>query len=117
MTGLLRALPWHVVSQQCYIPRDVLARHGLTPARVLAREKSPEMLAAVADMRALAQDHLTKAEKLVAALPKAERESYRLLALPQLDLREMERRDYDPFLPVADVAPWRRQWALWRGKI
>ncbi len=55
MTGLLRALPWHVVSQQCYIPRDLLARHGLTPARVLAREKSPEMLAAVADMRALAQ--------------------------------------------------------------
>jgi phytoene synthase len=116
MTGLLRALPWHVVSQQCYIPRDLLARRGLTPARVMAREKSPEMLAAVADMRALAQDHLAKAKKAVAALPKAEREAYRLLALPRLYLREMERRDYDPFLPAADVAPWRRQWALWREK-
>ena len=116
MTGLLRALPWHVVSQQCFIPRDLLARRGLTPARVLAREKSPEMLAAVADMRALARDHLAKAEKAVAALPKAEREAYRLLALPKLYLREMERRDYEPFLPAGEVAPWRRQWALWREK-
>jgi phytoene synthase len=116
MTGLLRALPWLVANQQCYIPRDLLARHGLTPARVLAREKSPEMVAALSDMRALARGHLDKASRAVAALPKAEREAYRLLALPKLYLREMERRDYDPFLPMAEIVPWRRQWALWRGK-
>jgi phytoene synthase len=75
------------------------------------------MVAALADMRALARDHLDKARKTVAALPKAEREAYRLLALPKLYLREMERRDYDPFLPMADIAPWRRQWALWQAKI
>ncbi len=117
VTGLLRALPWHVANQQCYIPRDLLARHGLTPARILAREKSPEMIAAIADMRALARGHLAKARNAVAALPKTEREAYRLLALPKLYLREMERPDYDPFLPMADIAPWRRQWALWRAKI
>jgi phytoene synthase len=88
----------------------------LTPARVLAREKSPEMVAALSDMRALARGHLDKASRAVAALPKAEREAYRLLALPKLYLREMERRDYDPFLPMAEIVPWRRQWALWRGK-
>jgi phytoene synthase len=116
MIGLLRALPWLVANRQCYIPRDILARHGLTPARVLTREKSPEMAAALADMRALARDHLAKAKKAISSLPKAECEAYRLLALCGLDLREMERRDYDPFLPMADIAPWRRQWALWRGK-
>jgi hypothetical protein len=26
----------------------------------------------------------------------------------------MERRDYDPVVPV-ELAPWRRQWLIWRA--
>ena len=116
MTGLLRALPWHVVNRQCYLPLDLLARHGLTAQNLFARETGPAMRAALAEMRAVARDHLAKAGKAVAALPGASREPFRLLALPPLYLGEMEKPDRDPFRPLPEVAPWRRQWALWRRK-
>lgn len=115
MTGLLRALPWHVANRQCYVPRDLLARHGLTPEALFAHEKSPEIAAALGEMRALAHGHLAKAKAAVASLPKSEREAFRLLALPPLYLRQMEGRDSEPFLPAPEIAPWRRQWALWRS--
>jgi phytoene synthase len=117
ITGLLRAFPWHVANQQCYVPRDVLARHGLEPRNLFAREDSLALRAALAEMRALARDHLAGARKAVALLPEAERLAYRVLSLPELYLREMERKDYDPYKSVVEVAQWRRQWALWRGRI
>jgi phytoene synthase len=116
MTGLLRALPWHVANRQCYLPLDLLARHGLTPQNLFARENSPAVGAALAEMRSVIRDHLDKAGKAVTALPKASREAFRLLALPALYLREMERPGHDPFRPLAEISPWRRQWALWRRK-
>ncbi|HUO54657.1 MAG TPA: phytoene/squalene synthase family protein [Rhodoblastus sp.] len=115
VTGLLRALPWHVARRQCYLPGDVLGRHGVSAADVLAREKSVGLSAALAELRALARDNLVKAKQGVLSLPGPAREAFRLLALPELYLRRMERRDYDPFLTLVDVAPWRRQWALWRN--
>jgi len=116
MTGLLRALPWHVVHRQCYIPADILARHSLTPADLFARSRTPALDAALADVRRLARDHLAKAQQAIAALPRREQQAYRALALPELFLRQMERPDYDPFKTLVEVAQWRRQWALWRGK-
>src|SRR5258707_1356518 len=35
-------------------------------------------------------------------------------ALAGPTLARMERRDYDPFVPVA-IAQWRRQWLIWRA--
>jgi len=35
-------------------------------------------------------------------------------ALAGPTLARMERRGYDPFLPV-EIAPWRRQWLIWRA--
>jgi phytoene synthase len=90
-TGLLRAFPWHVAN--------------------------PALRTALAEMRALARDHLALARKAVALLPETERLAYRVLSLPELYLREMERRDYDPYKSLVEVAQWRRQWALWRGRI
>jgi phytoene synthase len=116
LVGLLRALPWHVAQRQCYLPGDLLARHGLTAGDFFAREKSPAVAAALAELRALARDNIGKAKHSLLSLPKAGREAFRLLTLPELYLREMERRDYDPYLTLVDVPLWRRQWALWRNK-
>ncbi|WP_296714010.1 phytoene/squalene synthase family protein [Rhodoblastus sp.] len=116
LVGLLRALPWHVAQRQCYLPGDLLARHGLTASNFFAREKNPAIAAALAELRTLARDHIGEAKHSLLSLPKAGREAFRLLALPELYLREMERRDYDPYLTLVDVPLWRRQWALWRNK-
>ncbi len=116
LTGLLRALPWHVARRQCFLPVDLLARHGLTPVDLFARAKSGAVEAALKELRALARDNLAEAKRNVASLPEPQREAFRLLALPELYLREMERRADDPFAAPAEVALWRRQWALWRKK-
>ncbi len=117
LAGLLRALPWQVARGQCFLPGDLLARRGLTAADLFAREKSAGLMVALAELRALARDNLVKAKQAVLSLPKPGREAFRLLALPGLYLRQMERRDYDPFTTPVDAAPWRRQWALWRNKV
>jgi phytoene synthase len=36
------------------------------------------------------------------------------VALAGATLARMERADYDPFVPV-EIAPWRRQWLIWRA--
>jgi phytoene synthase len=36
------------------------------------------------------------------------------VALAGALLARMESGDYDPFVPVV-VAPWRRQWRMWRA--
>ena len=36
------------------------------------------------------------------------------VALARPTLARMERRDYDPFVPI-EIAPWRRQWLIWRA--
>ncbi len=116
MAGLLRALPWHVANNQCFLPVDLLARHGLAPKNLFSREDSPALRAALAEMRGLARDHLGNAREAVRSLPKPERVAFRPLALPQLYLREMEQPDYDPYKTLVEAPQWRRQWALWRAK-
>jgi phytoene synthase len=116
-TGLLRAFPWHVANRQCYLPCDILARHGLEPRNLFAREDGPALRAVLAEMRALARGHLGGTRQAVARLPESERLAYRALRLPELYLREMDRQDYNPYKTLVEVAQWRRQWALWRGKI
>lgn len=116
MAGLLRAFPWHVANNQCFVPADLLGRHGLAPPNLLAREDGPALRAALAELRALARGHLARARQAVALLPKPERIAYRPLALPELFLREMERPDYNPYKTLVEAPQWRRQWALWRAK-
>lgn len=117
LTGLLRAFPWQVARRKCFLPLDLLARRGLTPVDLFSLARSGEVKAALAELRALARKDLAEAKQAVLALPKPEREAFRLLALPELYLRKMEDGDHDPYVGPEDVAPWRRQWALWRNKI
>ncbi len=114
ITGLLRSFALHASRGQLFVPLEVLERHGVGAADVLAGHSAPNLRAALKDMR----DHVRHLlagirEPLAAAAPEI---------LPALlpaglviaYLDRMERRDYDPFASVVDVAQWRRQWLLWR---
>jgi phytoene synthase len=115
ITGLLRALPWHARAGQLYLPGDVLARHGVTREDIIAGRDSPALRAALAEMRALARAHLTKALRFVKASPAVVRPAFLPLAVVPLYLRRMERRDKAPFTSIVDVQLWWRLWALWRA--
>ncbi len=114
LTGLLRALPRHAARGQCYLPADVLAENGALPEAAAAGVTSPALLAALAELRGKAHEHLQLALGEIEKLPQALRCVFVPLAVVPLYLRAMERADYDPFGPVAGIAQWRRQWAMWR---
>jgi phytoene synthase len=68
-------------------------------------------------MRAVARRHLAQVRTLRPTISAEAMPAFRPLALVEPYLRQMERRDYDPFRTVADLPQWRRIWALWRGPL
>jgi len=113
ITGLLRALPLHAGRGQCFVPADLLARHGASPADVLARRDTPGLRAALGELRAIARDHLAQAQASLGSLTAAAHPAFLPLAVLPLYLTAMQSRAYDPFT-VTEVPQWRRQWRLWR---
>jgi phytoene synthase len=113
ITGLLRALPLHAGRGQCFVPADLLARHGASPADVLSRRETPGLRAALGELRAIARDHLAQAQASLGSLAAAAHPAFLPLAVLPLDLTAMQSRAYDPFT-VTEVPQWRRQWRLWR---
>jgi phytoene synthase len=114
MTGLLRAFPWHARSGQVYIPQDILAKHGVVREDIVTGRGGPGLLAALADMRAIARRHLEQARKLRMTIPLQAAPAFRPVALVEPYLKAMERSGYDPFANLIEIAPWQRAWALWR---
>lgn len=115
MTGLLRAFPWHVRQGRLYIPLQMLDRHGTTREEVASGRPSPGLAATLKDLRAIARRHLAEARRLGATLPGSVLPAFLPAALVDLYLGRMDRPGYDPFTTIVDVAPWRKQWALWRA--
>lgn len=115
LTGLLRALPWHSARGQLYVPLDVLAKHGVERADFTAGRASPGLLAALADLRALARRHLDTFDVRILGLPDRSRAAFLPASLCELYLCAMDKPDYDPFKTPVAPSQWRRQWVLWRA--
>jgi phytoene synthase len=114
ITGLLKAFPAHAARGQLYVPVELLERHGSGPADVAGGKATVGLRAALAELRLVARRHLATARELVAAAPPAVVPALLVLAPAAATLGRMERRDYDPFVPV-EIPPWRRQWLMWRA--
>lgn len=114
IAGLLRAFPRHASRRQLYIPLEVLQRHQAKPEDIFAAKATPELRAALAEMRLHARGHLAAARSFLAAAPAADLPAFLPVALVAPLLRRMERQDFDPFAP-RDIAPWWRQWIIWRA--
>lgn len=112
---LLADLPRHAARSQCFIPRDVLARHGALPEAIAAGLMSPALAAALAEMREVARRHARAAFQASANMRADARAALLPVAIVEPILRRMEARGFDPFRHSAEPAQWRRQWALWRA--
>jgi phytoene synthase len=110
----LRLFRRHATRRQLYLPLDILQRYGAKPEEIFAGQATPELRAALAEMRLHIRGHLTAAHDLLAAAPAAALAAFLPLALVRPLLKRMERRSYDPF-GENDLAQWRRQWILWRA--
>jgi phytoene synthase len=114
LTALLRAFPLHASRGRLYVPLEILARHEARPEDVLAGRATPALTAALAEMRRIAQQSFEGYRTAAAAIPPAAAPAFLPVALVPLDLARLARAR-DPLAPVAGMAQWRRQWALWRA--
>jgi phytoene synthase len=114
VAGLLTAFPLHAARGQLFVPLDVLQRHGAEPEAIFAGKASLELRAGLAEVRAHARGHLAEAKTLIGAAPAALTPALLPIVLVRPTLDRMERRNYDPFKPIA-LPQWRRQWILWRA--
>jgi phytoene synthase len=112
IVGVLRALPLHAARRQLYVPMEVLERHQVRPEDLFAGRGGARLNAALAKLRSLASQHLAAASKRLAELPSAALPAFLPLALVRPWLARLERSD--AFAP-AEIAPWRRQWLIWRA--
>jgi phytoene synthase len=100
--------------RQLFVPVEILDRHRAAAADVYAGRSGAALLAALADLRATARQHLAAARAKLATAPRRIQPALLPLALIEPTLRRMERRGYDPFR-FEPMAPWRRQWLIWRA--
>ena len=97
------------------IPSELLQRHGAGQADLTTARATSAILAALADLRALARGHLAALRASRGSVPEAAVPAYLRLALVEPTLRLLDRPGLDPFGPPPELASWRRQWSLWRA--
>ena len=115
LTGIMRALPVHSARAQCYLPDDMVGAHALDRGSLLARRNTPQLVALLAELRAITRRHLAEAERAAAELAAAIKPAFLPLSLIGPYLDRMDRPNYDPLSGVVELAPWRRQWIIWRA--
>jgi len=117
LTGLMQALPIHASRGQTYLPADLLSAHQVDRAEMLVGHSSPELLAALAELRSVARSHLAAARKLADGLDPGLFAAVLPLALVEPQLRAMERPGSEPFGIGTGPSQFRRQWILWRAAV
>ncbi len=111
---LMVTLPRQIARHQLFIPTELLAQQGVVTADVFAGNATPQLRAALAQMRDIAITALAAAGQHIGTAPPAIIPALLPLAVTRLQLGRMRRLDYDPFAP-REISPWRRQWAIWRA--
>jgi phytoene synthase len=115
ITGLLRTLPIARARGQCFIPKAMLERQGLTPAHLIAA-RNPDALATVlAELHAHAAKRLAEARAQARAITPETFPAYLPASLTGLYLARLEKLGARSLTEIAEVAQWRRQWALYRN--
>jgi 15-cis-phytoene synthase len=111
---LLKELPFKSGSAPTLIPTDVADRHSVGVGDFDARRVSPGVLAACAELRGLAGDELTEAERRLKNSSPEILPAFIPLAPLRLDLDRLDRNADRPFDALGEVSPLRRQWAIWQ---
>ncbi|MFG1393194.1 phytoene/squalene synthase family protein [Xanthobacter agilis] len=118
LTGLMRSLPIHAARGQCYLPLDILARHGLDRDAVVTAQDAPALRAALAELRGVARHHLAQAGAALGRLPVATRRTlatpYLALSLVPGDLKALA-RVREPLREIAGLGALWRTFTVWRA--
>jgi 15-cis-phytoene synthase len=113
VTSRLRGFPADVARRQMFVPLEVLDRHGVDRAAIEARQDSPQLRAALADMRAHAQGAFAEFHRAAAEIPERCAPAFLAAAVVPPWLKTLDGAA-DPFGTV-ELPQLRRQWIIWRA--
>lgn len=115
ITGLLRALPWHLRRGQVFLPADILAKSGLNRDSILASTSDAALLPVVTRMRDIAQAHFMEAQDSISAVAPEARAAFLPIATIPAYLSQTKRRGYAPRRSLINLPQWHRLWTIWRA--
>jgi 15-cis-phytoene synthase len=113
VTSRLRTFPADVARRQLFVPQELFDRHGVTRAAIEARQNSPELRAALADLRAYAGRAFAGFRRAAMEIPERCAPAFLPAAVVPALLGKLGRAA-DPFGTV-ELTQWRRQWIIWRA--
>jgi phytoene synthase len=116
LTGLMRVLPLHISRGRIDLPADLLQRHGISQAGLLAGERSAGLEQVLRQLREKAREASAEASRQLTELAAPSRQAFRPLALVGPHLGMLER--VDPLGEIVHLNPLYRLWrlALWQGR-
>jgi 15-cis-phytoene synthase len=115
IAGILRMLPFARAHGQCFIPKEILERHGVSPAHLIAA-RNPEAIATVLEeLRAHAAMRLAEAGAEAAKITPEAFPAYLPASLTGLYLARLAKLGARSLGEIAEVPQWRRQWVLYRN--
>jgi phytoene synthase len=115
LVGHLRAFGYNASQGRIFLPHNVLAANGVNDKEVLAGQMSEGLGEALSQLAEMAGDHLDRARRAIAALPRPLRPAFAPVALIGPRLRRLALET--PFQAAADMADWQKLgrmawWAL-----
>ncbi len=115
LTGLLRALPFHASRGQIFLPADLLDAHHVDRQALLTGRTTPELLNALAELRARARTALAATRRKIRSIPPECAPAFLVVSLVEPLLDRMDRSGFDPFRHSVEWPQWRTQLRLWRA--
>lgn len=114
LTGLMRALPYHASRRQVFLPSDLLSRHNVDMETLFRGEPTPELAAALTEMREHARHHMKRVRENLGDVSPKVAAAFLPLALVEPYLKELEKAGDGYLKSHADLSKLRRQWIFWR---
>jgi 15-cis-phytoene synthase len=114
VTSRLRTFPADVARRQMFVPQELLDRHGVSRAAIEARQDSPQLRAALDDLRSHAQSAFAAFRRAATEIPEQGAPAFLAAAIVPAWLAKLDRA-VDPFAEAVELPQWRRQWIIWRA--
>lgn len=117
MIGHLRAFGYVSAQGRIMLPWSILEANGVREGEIFAGQDSEGLHAALGQIAEMAQDHLDKARKSIAALPRSLHPAFAAIALLEPQLSAWKGKSTGPFAAPPDDPDWRKisrltWWAL-----
>tara|TARA_R110002074_G_scaffold36361_15_gene99073 strand:- start:1148 stop:1996 length:849 start_codon:yes stop_codon:yes gene_type:complete len=116
LTGIIRAIPYHVAQDILRVPDEMIRAQGLTADSLFSSENRPAFFRIVEELTAKARHEQETANRLIANRPKSEKPAFRLASLTSLYLTRLHAAGYDPAHRKMDVGAVRKIAALSLGR-